>query len=327
VHKGRPVISIVVEGYNEERQQGTADNTVQALREQDFPQDQVQLILAGSSLQAQEWQPLVENPRPFHSIKVVAADGESYYALKNRGAQEADGEIVAFTDSDVYPVRTWVSAIVSAIRQGADVSVGLSLFKDEDRWQATSILRAMAVSCTFGYILGPGTRAGVELRGFMDHNVALRVELVSGNRYRTEFGRVISSPLLFRQLRLQGLQIRFSPRQAVVHYFAWPYWLHRLHFRYGFEVHQLRRLDPDYPNQWIRRMGPFEPVVTLFWHMLLDVPRWFRFSRARGISMPLAAGSLPVLVLISGISRSAEVFGMYATMLAPRAMARWASTV
>jgi glycosyltransferase involved in cell wall biosynthesis len=327
VSNAKPVISIVVEGYNEEKRQGTADNTVQALREQDFPLDQVQLILAGSSLQAQEWQPLVENPRPFHSIKVVAADGELYYALKNRGALEADGEIVAFTDSDVYPVKTWISSIVSALRQGADVSVGLSLFKDEDRWQANSILRAMAVSCSFGYILGPSTAAGVVLRGFMDHNVALRAELVGLNRYRTEFGRVISSPLLFRELQLQGLRIRFSPRQAVVHYFAWPYWLHHLHFRYGFEVHQLRRLDPHYPNQWIRKTGPLEPVATLVWHMLLDIPRWFRFNRARGTSMLMAGVTLPMLILVSGAARGAEVFGMYATMLAPRSMARWAATV
>jgi glycosyltransferase involved in cell wall biosynthesis len=323
----RPVISVVLEGYNQEKNQGTANNTIYALRQQDFPLEQVQVILAGSSPQVEEWLALCANPAPFHSIKAVAVDGGSYYALKNRGAEEADGEIIAFTDSDVYPVRTWITAIVSAIRQGADVSVGLSLFKDAHGWQARSLPRAMAVSCTFGYILGPRGAHGATLRGFMDHNVGARADIVRKARYRTEFGRVIASPLLFRELERGGCEMRFSRNQSIAHYFGWFYWVRSLHFRYGFEVHRLRRLDPGYPNQWIRKAGPLEPVATLFWHMMLDIPRWLRFGRARGMSVPMTAICLPALVMISGIARTAEMFGMYATMLAPRSMARWVATV
>lgn len=322
-----PTISVVIEGYNESREQGKADNTIQALLHQDFPLDQVELILVGSSSQVEEWRHRSENPRPFHSVKAVPADGARYYELKNQGAQFATAEIIAFTDSDVYPVPTWVSAIVANIRRGADVSVGLSLFKDARRWSATSLPRQMAVSCAFGYILGPINEGEAQVRGFMDHNVALRAEVFRQTTYRTEFGRIIASPLLFRKLKDGGFNIRFAAQQAITHYFGWRYWLRNIQFRYGYEVHRLRRLDPGYPNQWIRRTGVFEPVVTMGWHMLLDVPRWFRFSRMRGRS-PLAAWlSLPALVAVSGLARAAEMAGMYATMISPEAMRRWSESV
>jgi glycosyltransferase involved in cell wall biosynthesis len=323
----QPVISVVIEGFNESREQGTADRTVEALRAQDYPLNRVELILVGSSEQVEEWRALLESPAPFHAVRTIAAGGDLYYALKNKGSLAATGRIIAFTDSDVYPVKTWLSAIVDTIEGGADVSVGLTLFKDAGSWRGTSLLRQMAVSCTFGYILGPVADGRRVVRGFMDHNVALRAEVFRGANYRTEFGRVIASPLLFRRLEGEGRRIGFSSKQAVAHYFAWKYWLRNILFRYGFEVYRLRRVDPKYPNQWIRRFGPLEPVATLFWHMALDVPRWLRFSREWGLAAPVAVLCLPALVVVSGVGRVMEMAGMYATMCAPEAMARWASTV
>ena len=323
----RPTISIVLEGFNETRERGTADNTLEALRRQDFPLGEVELILVGTAEQSEEWASLCHDPRPFRAVKVLAAEGANYYMMKNRGAAMATGEIIAFTDSDVVPAPTWISCIVSNIRGGADVSVGVSLFQDANAWTARSIFRQMAVSCTFGYILGPWTGDGIEVRGFMDHNVALRAEIFGQKQYRDEFGRVIASPLLFRELKLQGLRIRLAHEQSVVHHFGWPYWLRKLHFRYGFEVYRLRRLDPHYPNQWISKTGPLEPLVTTAWHMMLDVPRWFRFCRVRKISQPVSWLCLPVLVTLSGIARTTEAAGMYATMIWPEPMARWAGSV
>ncbi len=323
----RPTISIVLEGFNEIRERGTANRTIEALRRQDFPLDQVELIVVGTSEQAGEFAALAQDPSPFAAVRLIPADGATYYMLKNRGAALAEGEIIAFTDSDVYPVSTWISSIVNRIRGGADVSVGVSLFKDANGWTAGSIFRKMAVACTFGYILGPPAEDGLEVRGFMDHNLALKAELFREQQYRTEFGRVIASPLLFRNLKLRGLQIRLAERQAVVHYFDWVYWVWKLHFRFGYEVFRLRRLDPHYPNQWIRKAGPLEPLVTIGWHMLLDLPRWLRFCRVRGISRPVAWLCFPALVTISGVARTSEAVGMYATMLWPEPMARWAESV
>jgi len=71
-------------------------------------------------------------------------------------------------------------------------------------------------------------------------------------------------------------------------------------------------------------MKILEPLVTMAWHMLLDIPRWSRFSRVLQISLPRRLLLLPVVVLMSFGARACEMAGMYATLLAPEAMKRWA---
>lgn len=327
-----PRISIVIEGYNESKDQGVADDTILALAAQEHPLDSVELVLVGSADQARAWAQRFADPAPFAKVTAVTAEGDSYYALKNRGAVEAVGEIVVFTDSDVRPTPTWLGAIVEAMDAGADVSVGLSLFKDAQDWNARSVWRWMAVSITFGYILGPIRRGAlawpeVTVRGFMDHNVAIRAAWFKTDQYQTEFGRVIASPLLFRTLKEAGARIVLHPQQRIVHYFKWSYWLHKLHVRYGYEVYRLRRLDPLYPGQWIARTGIFEPLVTWVWHVMLDGPRWLRFSRLMGMPVVLRVLTLPAALGLSVVARGAEVLGMIGTMVAPEAMRRWAESV
>jgi glycosyltransferase involved in cell wall biosynthesis len=324
----RPLVSIVVEGYNESRSFGTAHNTIEALKRQDFPLERVEIILVGNAAEGAEWRRSYTSPAPFAAIKIVEDEGAQYYALKNKGAQEAAGDIIAFTDSDVFPASTWLAAIVQTITEGADVAVGLSLFKSADGWDANDILRQIAVSITFGYILGRMRQGGSpEVRGFMDHNVALRADLFHRLQYREDLGRILASPLLFRALMHSGARIALHPGQQIVHYFSWGYWLSKLHFRYGYEVFVLRRLDKSYPNQWIARTRLFEPVVTMLWHMLLDLPRWLRFSKLLGVGATRRLALLPVVVALSGVARTTEMLGMYSTMVAPGAMRRWAETV
>ena len=150
----KPVVSIIVEGYNESRDLGKAVNTIEALRQQDFPAHQVEIILMGSAAQVKEWRALYEQSTPFWGIQPVEAEGLSYLQLKTRGAQFASAEILAFTDSDVYPHRTWLSSLVAGIRGGGDVSIGLSLFKSATSWEWNRASRLAAASITWGWVVG-----------------------------------------------------------------------------------------------------------------------------------------------------------------------------
>ena len=290
----RPLVSIIIEGYNESRSYGTADNTMEALKRQDFPLEQVEVILVGNAQAVREWRESHASAAPFGAIKTVEGDGAHYYALKNKGAESATGDIIVFTDSDVYPKSTWLASIVESIGNGADVAVGLSLFKSARGWDSNNILRQIAVSITFGYILGKAGEGGVpEVRGFLDHNVAMRAEWFRRLQYRVDLGRILASPLLFRALRQSGAKLALHPGQQIVHYFSWGYWLSKLHFRYGYEVFVLRRLDKGYPNQWIARTNLLEPMVTMVWHVLLDLPRWLRFSKLLGMGAAGASRCCP----------------------------------
>lgn len=319
----RPLVSIVLDGYNETRLLGTASNTIEAVKRQHFPLDQVELIIAASPDQIKALEERYPSAAPFMAIKYVAVADGQYYRLKNSGAKLASGDIIAFTDSDVCPQEDWLSSIVQTISNGSDASVGLSLFKRANGWEPGGTLRDIAVSITFGYILGKISEKRLpRVRGFMDHNIAFRADLYRRFPYREDQGRVCASPLLFRVMNNSGGTLQLHPNQQVVHYFSWWYWL-TLHFRYGYEVYQLRRLDRSYPKRWIASTGIFEGVLTLIWHMLLNQPRWLRFSELRGYGLFQRIVLLPLVGILSFAANSSEMFGIYATMLRPKAMKRW----
>jgi glycosyltransferase involved in cell wall biosynthesis len=325
----QPVISVIVEGYNESRELGKALETIEALKKQDFPLEQIEIILVGSEQQTQEWNKLYSGETCFFSLKTVDFDNAHYYELKNGGAGIASGEIIAFTDSDVHPKLSWVSTIVEGIRNGADVVVGPSLFRQEGGFSPDSPLMRVLASITWGWVVGKGKKDGDLLlaAGFMDHNVALKASLFGDHKYRTDLGRVCASPLLYRDLANAGLKIVLQSKQQAAHFFSWDYWLIKLHFRYGYEVYQLRRLDKQYPNQWIAQTKILEPLVTMAWHVLLDIPRWFRFSSLLGTNIAYRLSLLPLVIGLSTIARGAEMVGMYSTMLTPDNMKQWAQNV
>ncbi|MBW4645959.1 MAG: glycosyltransferase [Goleter apudmare HA4340-LM2] len=313
----KPTISIVVEGYNETKDLGTAHETIAALRNQDFPIAQMEIILVGNPEQVREWQQTYSGNVEFFAVKTVEFASANYYELKNGGAEIASGNIIAFTDSDVSPQSSWVRAIVAGINNGADVVVGQSLFRHEGGLAPDTPIMQACASISWGWVLGKGKAVG-----FMDHNMALRTEVFRDHRYRTDLGRVCTSPLLFRSLDNAGLAIAIQSQQQAMHFFTWRYWM-RLHFRYGYEVFHLRRLDQQYPNQWIAKTKILEPLVTMLWHMLLDIPRWFRFNRILGKSLIYSWITMPILIILSAIARGLEMLGMYATILAPNSMKYW----
>ncbi len=326
----KPTVSVIVEGYNESRDLGKAVNTIEALKQQDFPPSQVEVILMGSSEQVADWRVQYADSAPFWIIRPVEANGLSYLRLKNRGAEEATAEILAFTDSDVYPHRTWLSSLVEGVRSGGDVSIGLSLFKSRTGWRWDQATRLAAASITWGWVVGkvvdPERYLPIPV-GFMDHNFGLRADTFRRHQYNTMFGRLCGAPLLTKSFLDGGAKLVLQPRQRVTHYFAWSYWLKCLHFRYGYEVFMLRRMNDRYPNRWIANTKVLEPMITMLWHVGLDVPRWFRVSRLLDVHPVRRVLLLPLVVVMSCIARATEMVGMYWTMIAPDAMRRWAESV
>lgn len=325
-----PTVTVIIEGYNETQDLGDANNTMEALRQQDFPTEQVEIILLGNASQAERWNGRYRGDSQFWRVQAIHAPGLSYLQLKNRGADLASADILAFTDSDVWPHPTWLRSIVETIRAGGDVSIGLSMFKSARSWEWDRATRLAAASITWGWVVGkdhdPATQQTLAV-GFMDHNFGIRRETFLRHRYSDEFGRLCGAPLLTRSLLDGGCRLVVHPRQRVTHSFSWWYWMSGLHFRYGYEVYVLRRLNDRYPNRWIARTRVFEPLVTLFWHVALDVPRWWRVSRLLEMSITRRLTILPTVIALSCVAHTMELLGMYATMVAPAAMRRWAESV
>ena len=58
------------------------------------------------------------------SVSVIRQENAGPSAARNRGVQEARGELVALTDDDCLPTPTWLESLVAAHRQSPDALVG-----------------------------------------------------------------------------------------------------------------------------------------------------------------------------------------------------------
>ena len=122
------------------------------------------------------------------------------------------------------------------------------------------------------------------------------------------------------ELRDLKADFRFNPKQKVAHSFTPWWWLSRLHFRSGYEIYRLRRIDPQYPNKFLTKFSVVEPITSFFWNIMLDVPRWFRFSRFLDFGLIRQLVYLPLVIFLSCLARLAESTGMYATMFSAETM-------
>src|SRR5215472_15982971 len=117
---GCPRFSVVVEGYNESLDLGSAASTVKGLLCQTVPSDSVEVILVGTTAQKALWDRQFAGESRFFGIRTIAADGAHYYQLKNLGARAATGDIIVLVDTDVVPEPGCLAAVGASMRIGVD---------------------------------------------------------------------------------------------------------------------------------------------------------------------------------------------------------------
>ena len=319
----KPRISVIVEGYNDSLDLGTVEETVEALKNQDFPAEQVEVILVGSIAQADGWKAKYEKEKSFFTVKVIGNDEAHYYQLKNEGAKIASAEILALIDSDVIPEKTWLSTIYEGIaKRGAEVVAGISLFRDESEMLTSeSPFLLTAASISWGFVVPKELdQQDLSPNAFLSHNLGIRSDVFYRHFYREDLGRTCAGSFLFNSLLESGAKLSLQTKQRVAHNFSFWWWLSRLHLRFGYEVFKLRRIDSRYPNKFITKLSLLEPLISLGWHVLLDIPRWFRFSKALQISNGRRVLFLPLVCGLSFLARGAEAIGMYLTIISPEKM-------
>jgi glycosyltransferase involved in cell wall biosynthesis len=320
-----PLVSVVIEGYNESLSLGSVDATLEGLRRQDFPLDAIEVILVGSAEQAEAWARTYADPAPFHTVKTLSCPGAHYYELKNQGAALAAGEIIALTDSDVCPEPQWISALVASLRSGAEITAGVTLFHGENGAEPRSAAMLAAASISWGFVVPRPHGRSSAARAFLSHNLGVRAELFRKHQYRTDLGRTCAGSFLFDALTHSGTPVAFAPRQRVAHTFSWRWWMLRLHRRFGYEVLLMRQLKTE-RAAWLRAVAVIEPAATTAWHVMLDIPHWLNFSAALGLPAWRRMSILPLVLALSVVARTSEMVGMYQTLAAPEAMKRFAES-
>ncbi|HXI43554.1 MAG TPA: glycosyltransferase family 2 protein [Bryobacteraceae bacterium] len=317
----KPIVSVVVEAYNEEHNALMLHfDTLEAIYRQDFPLDQVELVLIGSSHQIEGWRTPHPAWQAFFQVRLVPVDPENsyYWQLKNQGAEAAEGEFVAFLDSDVSPGPRWLSSVVKGLQNGADVVVGPSMYRAGQLGPDSPWMLAAALP-SWGFMLARnGSAQKPQAGALLAHNVAMRRALLLAHPFRM-LRRSFSSTLLYRELVRAGAKVAFQPDQRVAHAVQLRWWLFRRHFRTGWETYDARRIDPAWPRiPALERLKFIEPILLRMGLVCRDACHWFPFSRIVGVPRTRAIFFFPLVMLASVAARFAEMAGMYAALIAPK---------
>jgi len=99
-----PLVSVIIPTY---QSWSTLRFCLSALLEQDYPADRIQIIVINND-------PISVVPEDLmqFGIEFLIESKTGSYAARNLGVRHAIGEILAFTDADCVPAKTWISATV-----------------------------------------------------------------------------------------------------------------------------------------------------------------------------------------------------------------------
>jgi len=113
----RPFFSVIIPAFNEEK---TIAKTLESVLEQDFSQNQYEIIVVNNN-STDKTATIVQK---FPNVKLINEPKQGYvYALK-RGAKEAQGEILAYTDADTIVPKSWLSQYYKAYHNPKVVYAG-----------------------------------------------------------------------------------------------------------------------------------------------------------------------------------------------------------
>jgi glycosyltransferase involved in cell wall biosynthesis len=116
----QPFFSIVIPTYNRPERLATC---LVAIAKLDYPRDRFETIVVddGSKMS------LDEVVAPFHNkikLELLRQENAGPAAARNRGASEAKGEFLAFTDDDCQPLPDWLSQFAACLAITPEAMIG-----------------------------------------------------------------------------------------------------------------------------------------------------------------------------------------------------------
>jgi glycosyltransferase involved in cell wall biosynthesis len=289
-----PEISVVVESYN--HAEGSALErfalSLEAATERVARHRDGEVLVADSSGDADLLE-LLE--RRFPDVRRIDTRGLGYDRAKMRTATEARGRFLVFLDGDCVPDPDWLERHVSALRDGAHASSGLTLYDG-------GFLAALEGVMDFGFLLPEVPRA---LPCYASNNTAFRREVLLETP--APDGPMRCNCYAHAQLLVErGTPVHMTPGARVTHerqaFFA-------ERFRRGFDLVAACWANPGLPETRLLRLGV---VATPFFYLrevANDLNRLRTGRRELGIriwQLPFAAALLPVMRLadVPGIVRA-----------------------
>jgi glycosyltransferase involved in cell wall biosynthesis len=135
-----PFVSVIIPVYNDAVRLKTC---LQALEKQTYPREAYEVIVVDNGSD-ESIAPIVAG---FSQAKAAYEARQGSYAARNTGIALAQGEILAFIDSDCIPALDWIErGVANLLRQPKDSIVGGNvefIFQDPDHPTATELYDSM----------------------------------------------------------------------------------------------------------------------------------------------------------------------------------------
>jgi len=242
--KARPFISIVIPTYNRPDQLAVC---LRACSRLDYPHDRFEVIVVDDGGVT----PLDEVVRPFQgllTLTLLRQDNAGPAAARNKGACEASGEFLIFTDDDCAPASDWLEILSVHFVASPDSAVGGETYN-----ALTQNLYSTASQLLVSYLLAYYSGAPERVRFFPSCNLAFPAA-----RFRDVGGFDLSFPRsagedreLCDRWQHRGYQLTYAPEAVVyhAHHLTAETFL-RQHFQYGcgaYYYHLLRACQRQQP--------------------------------------------------------------------------------
>lgn len=255
----KPFFSIVIPTYN--RPQRLAD-CLAAIAKLDYPCDRFEVIVVDDGSKT----PLDSIVAPLKNkiqITLLRQENAGPAAARNRGAAEARGEFLAFTDDDCQPLPNWLSQFAASLATAPEATIGgrtINALADN--------LYSTASQKLIDYLYEYYNPAKGKAAFFASNNIAM-----PKSGFERLGGFDVSFPLAAAEDRdfcdrwAQNYPMVYAPQAQINHYHHLnlrSFW--RQHFGYGrgaFCFHQLRSQ---------RNAKPMEVEPLSFYFDLLTYP-------------------------------------------------------
>ncbi|MDR4494032.1 MAG: glycosyltransferase family 2 protein [Nitrospirales bacterium] len=222
-----PMVSIIIPTYNRPDQ---LFSCLQAINRLTYPSNRFEVIVIDDGSRT----PLDRTIEHFShrmAITLISQRNSGPATARNRGAAEAKGEILAFTDDDCTPSTGWLQAIADAFRDAPDCGIGGKTIN-----LLTNNLYAETSQILLDYLYEYYNQDSQAPRFFASNNLAFSRNdfLTSGGfnpTYRVPAGE---DRELCDRWTAQGRRLRFAPDAVVFHaHLLNGRTLWRQHFNYG----------------------------------------------------------------------------------------------
>lgn len=238
--RDRPFISIVIPTYNRPDQLASCLLACSGL---DYPHDHFEVLVVDDGGTA----PLDEIVAQFHgmlALKLLWQENAGPAAARNRGASEATGEFLVFTDDDCAPAPDWLAHLAERHVQAPNCAIG-----GETRNALASNIYSMASQLLVSYLIAYYSSTPQRVQFFPSCNVAFptsRFRAVGG--FNVLFPRAAGEDReLCDRWQHQGNQMIHAPEAVVYHsHHLTTKTLLRQHFQYGcgafyYHLHRARQ--------------------------------------------------------------------------------------